>query len=255
MQHVLNRNGRYYFNRRVPNEYRAYDSRDYIKVALNTDSLKIATRLAAEKNAALEAYWTTLLKTGEKHSISRYKALVDRCQQLGFTYYYKTFLAEQPLSEIVPRLHYLEKQDLNEKHVEAVLGAEPEPVFRLEDCWDIFLTLSKDKLIDKSEYQIRKWKNPRQRALGNFIACTGNKAISELTRNDIVIFKNWWIDRLDNDGLVSNTANKELVNIKTIITTVADHYNINIKEEYLFKKLQIKRDDAGKRPSFTTEHL
>jgi len=255
MSHVLCRNGNYYFNRRVPTDFKEYDHRTHIRISLNTDSKKIAIRLANEKNNQIEAYWASLLKTGAKHTESKYKALVDRAQVLGFTYYYNQFLAELPFHEISARYLFLEKQNFNEKQVEAVLGAESKPVIRLEDCWQKFEDLSKDKLIDKSEYQIRKWKNPRQKALENFIACVGNKALTEVTRNDVVIFRNWWIDRLNNDGLVSNTANKELVNVKTIITTVAEHYDLGIDDVRLFKKIQIKRDDAGKRPAFTTAFL
>src|SRR5687768_8920168 len=115
MAHLLNRNGNYYYNRKVPNPYREYDPRDYVRVSLNTDSKRIAIRLANEKNNQLEAYWASLLKTGEKHSESRYKDLIDRAQILGFTYYYNQFLAERPFHEIVARYQFLEKQNLNEK--------------------------------------------------------------------------------------------------------------------------------------------
>ena len=255
MDHLLNRNGNYYYNRRVPNDYRLYDPRDYVRISLNTDSKKIAVRLAREKNDQLEAYWASLLKTGETHTESRYRALVERAQVLGFTYYYNQFLAERPFHELVARYQFIENQNFNEKQVEAVLGAEPKPIILLGDCWKKFQDLSKDKLIDKSEDQIRKWKNPRRLAMENFVEYTGNKAVAELTRNDIVNFRNWWIERLDSGNYVSNTANKQLVNVKTIITTVSDHYDLGLDDIRLFKKIQIKRDDASKRPAFTTAFL
>ncbi|OQP60356.1 hypothetical protein A3860_33800 [Niastella vici] len=255
MSHVLCRNGNYYFNRRVPREFKEYDPRTNIRVSLNTDSKKIAIRLANEKNNQLEAYWASLLKTGEKYTESKYKALIDRAQTLGFTYYYNQFLAELPFNEISARYLFLEKQNFNEKQVEAVLGAEEKPVIQLKDALRLFWDLSKDKIIDKSEYQIRKWENPRERAFNNFLLCVGNKPIVEITRNDVVNFRNWWIERLNSGEYVSNTANKELVNVKTIITTVADHYNLGLDDTRIFKKIQIKRDDAGKRPAFTTAFL
>ncbi|OQP67229.1 hypothetical protein A3860_02395 [Niastella vici] len=255
MTHLLNRNGIYYYNRKVPNAYRQYDPRDYVRVSLNTDSKKIAIRLADEKNDQLEAYWHTLHKTGEMHSESKYKALVERAQVLGFAYYYNQFLAERPFHEIIARYQYLEKVNFNEKQVEAVLGAEEKPVIQLKNALRLFWNLSKDKLIDKSERQVKKWKNPRKRAFKNFLLCVGNKPLPELTRSDIVNFRNWWIGRLKSGEYVSNTANKELINVKTIITTVAEHYELGLDDIRLFKKIQIKRDDAGKRPAFTTEYL
>lgn len=255
MDYLLSRNGNYYYNRRVPETFREYDPRERIRISLNTDSRKTARRLALEKNAELEAYWISLLQTGEKHSESKYKTLVNRAQILGFTYYHNALLALQPLQEIISRYQFLEQEKLNKAHVEAVLGSEEKPTIRLNDILPKFYELSKEKLIDKSSDQIRKWKNPRALAIKNFIDCTGNKALTELTRLDIVAFKNWWIDLIDNEGYVSNTANKQLVNVKTIVTTVADHYNLDINAEHIFKKLEIKRDDARKRPPFSTQFI
>ena len=255
MQHLLNRNGNYYYNRKVPTAYREYDSRDYVRVSLKTDSKKIAIRLANEKNDQLEAYWYSLLKTGEKYSESRYKALIERAGILGFTYYYNQFLAERPIHEIAARYQFLEKQNFNEKQVEAILGAEDKPVIQLKDALRLFWDLSKDKLIDKSKNQIRKWENPRKLAFKNFFECVGNKPLCEISRNDISTFRNWWIERLNTGDYVSNTANKELINVKTILATVAEHYDLGLDDIRLFKKLEIKRDDAGKRPAFTTAFL
>lgn len=254
MEHLLNRNGNYYYNRRVPNTLREYDPRGFIRISLHTDSRKIARRLAQAKNQEVESYWASLLKTGEKHTESTYKALVGRAQLFGFVYYDNILLADKPLTELIERYNYLEKHNCNEKHVEAVLGRASAPVIKLDDAINKFWDLSKDKTIDKSENQVRKWKNPRKRAIQNFIHCIGNKPLAELTRDDVIRFKNWWIDRLDGD-LVSNTANKELVNVKTIVTTVTEHYKIDLDCERLFKKLRIKRDDAKKRPPFTTKFL
>ncbi|THU41857.1 hypothetical protein FAM09_07085 [Niastella caeni] len=255
MDYLLSRKGNYYYNRRVPKTFKKYDPRSRVRISLNTDSRRLARQLAVEKNAQLEAYWISLLHTGEKHNESKYKALVDRAQILGFTYCHNSLLALQPLKEIVSRYQFLEQQKLNEKHVEAVLGSEEKPLIRLEDILPKFYELSKEKLIDKSPDQIRKWKNPRALALKNFINCIGNKVLTELTRLDIVAFKNWWIDLIDNENYVSNTANKQLVNVKTIVTTVADHYNLDINAEHIFKKLEIKRDDARKRPPFSTQFI
>jgi hypothetical protein len=56
MTHVLNRNGNYYFNRRVPKELKGVDSRRFVRIALRTDSRKEAIRLAMIQNETLESY-------------------------------------------------------------------------------------------------------------------------------------------------------------------------------------------------------
>jgi integrase len=170
-------------------------------------------------------------------------------------YYHNQILAERPIEELIARYHFVEKNDLNEKHVEAVLGASQAPVIKLINVLNIFYDLSKESLLDKSDNQVRKWKNTREASMQSFIACVGDMPIATLTRDDVIRFKNWWIDRLDIEGLSSNTANKQLVNVKTIISSVAEHYRLPVDFDHVFKKLLIKRDDAKKRPAFTTEFL
>jgi integrase len=110
-------------------------------------------------------------------------------------------------------------------------------------------------MLDKTPNQLRKWKNPRKRAMRNFIARIGNKPLHELIREDILRYRDWWINRLQDEDVVSNTANKELVFVKTIISTVAENLNLNLNLSHIFKKLLIKRDDSRKRLPFTSEYI
>jgi hypothetical protein len=114
------------------------------------------------------------------------------------------------------RLNHIEKHKFNEHHVQAVLGAVPTPVIMLDDVLGRYWSLSKETMLDKTPNQLRKWKNPRKRAMRNFIGCIGNKPLHELIREDILRYRDLWIDRLQDEDVVSNTANKELVFVKTI---------------------------------------
>jgi len=44
-KYILERNGRYYYERRVPTEYAKFDTRRYVKKALKTKSLEVARSL------------------------------------------------------------------------------------------------------------------------------------------------------------------------------------------------------------------
>lgn len=255
MLYLIRRGGKYHFNRRVPEAYRAHDSRDVVRFALKTSDKAKAQSLAMAKNNELEAYWATLLQTGQQHTAEQYKALVDRARLLGFAYYPAQVLSEQPLSQIIERLLHIEKENYNEKHIESLLGKMAEPSVELSQAWDRYQNIAKDKILNKTDNQIRKWKNPRKKAMANFIACIGNKSLREIAREDALAFRDWWIERINNDGLLSGSANKDLIHVKTIVSAVADELKIKIDTAHIFKNLLLKLEDEETRPPFETSFI
>jgi len=125
----------------------------------------------------------------------------------------------------------------------------------LDEVFNHYCTANKDKTLNKSPNQVRKWENPRTKAIRNFILCTGNKAVHELTREDAIQFRNWWIDRLENENLVSGTARKDFVYLKTMIGSVAENANINLDVARIFKNMTIKKDDGKQRLPFETDFI
>lgn len=255
MYYLLSRGGRFYYNRRVPNAFRAYDPRDKIRVALNTDSRKEALKLALAHNERLEGYWQGLAATGATFAESDYKALVDRSRLLGFTYLPCHVLASGPVTRIVNRLAHAETNAYHEKHVEAVLGKHSEPVITISGTLNRFWDLVKDQTLNKSPNQIRKWRNPRVKAIHNLIGCIGDKPLHEITRDDMLNFRNWWIGRLDKEGLISGSANKDLIYCKMILTTVAENMKVTIDTGHLFRKLIITKDDSVQRLPFESSYI
>jgi integrase len=222
---------------------------------LRTDSRRAARKLALDQNEKLENYWATLVTSGEKHNEQSYKQLLDRARLLGFSYHPSLEVAALPLGQIIDRLMHLEKEKhYKTEHVEAILGGQAPPELLLKEVLPKFWDLAKDKTLHKSPEQIRKWRNPRIRAMRNFINCVGNKPVHELSREDILRFRNWWIERISKGAVKAGSANKDLIYVKMIITTVADNLNIKL-EEYLFRKLLLSEDDAGKRLPFETDYI
>lgn len=255
MIYLIQRAGKFYFNRRVPEAFRRHDSRNVIRVALRTADRKTALRLAMAHNDRLEAYWSTLVQYGQQHNEDQYKAIVDRARLLGFSYYTNPALAELPIQQIVERLLHVGKENFNEKHTEAVLGKLNSPVIMLDQALGRYFDIAKDLVINKSANQIRKWQNPRKKAMENFIKCIGNKPIHELTRDDALKFRDWWIERIKNENLVTASANKDIIHTKTIISSVAENLNIELDSQQIFKKLILKGDDNQRRMPFTSEFI
>lgn len=255
MNYLTKRNSRYYFIRRIPKALKQYDPRRFIKIALKTDCKQLAYKAAIARNDEIEAYWHNLIKTASMHRDDRYKAAVNTAQLLGFTYFIASDLAKMPFSEIGIRCEKSANNIEAPKAIEAVFGGVEQPQILLSQFWAKFWEYSKNKRLDKSEYQIRKWQNPRERALKNFIRCVGDKPGISLTREDMLKYRDWQIERLDSEKAVSNTVNKEIVFVKTMIETVSDNLNLKLDITHLFRKLVLTKDDAKRRLPFETDYI
>ncbi len=255
VNYLTKRANRYYYIRRIPKSLKEYDPRKFIKIALKTDCKQLAYKYALARNDELEAYWDDLIKTDSIHSSERYKAAVKTAQLMGFSYFLARDLAQMPISEIVNRYDSGANKHDAPKTIEALYGGVEQPKILLNQFWAKFWEYSKNKRLDKSEYQIRKWRNPRERALKNFIRCVGNKAGSELTREDMLRYQEWQIERLDKGKAVSNTVNKEIFFVKNIIESVSDNLKLKLDIQHLFRKLVLTKDDANRRLPFETKFI
>ncbi len=254
MNYIMLRNGLYYYNRRVPSEFKDFDPRKIVCIALKTDSRREAIRLASIQNQAIENYWKGLACTGFTHEFSEYEAAIKRARVLGYNYVPNEVIATLPLTEIHSRYQKAEKNNFAQPHTAALLGGVEIPKVRLTDTLKRYFDYSKDKILDKSENQIRKWKNPRSLAMRDFINCVGNKSITQLTREDILKYRDWWIGRIEKDNLSKGTANKNMIAVKAIIETVSENMNLQLDTGYLFRKI-IMPSEQGIRLPFTTEFI
>lgn len=256
MIHLINRNGRFYFNRRIPKKYREFDSRTFVRIALHTDSRSEAIRLATLQNLRLEAYWKELAIAGCKLSETYYTSVVNAARLMGLSYMPSAAIAQLPPAQIVERVSYLDKSNLNEKTVQVVLGGVNTPVIRLDGLLSKYWGYSKPRILNKSPHQVRKWKNPRIKAIRNLIKVVGNKAVSDLTREDMLLFRNWWFDRLDKNNMTANSANKDITFCKVIVEAVCENLKLPLDVQHLFRKLSFEtKDDDARRLPFDTKYI
>ncbi len=253
-EHLLCRAGRYYLNRRIPVEYQIYDTRKFVRIALKTDSRKEALKRAVLANNRLEAFWLTLVAENDTKSPEYYHNVANRARLIGFSYKPVSDIADGPLTEIFTRLAFIE-QKLDKPHVEAVIGGVSMPQMRLEEALEKFWEITKDRVFNKSENQIRKWRNPRVLAIKNLIKCVGNKNVTELTREDIMKLRDWWLERVKLGEVTTIPANKNLIHVKNILETVSDHYNLKIDKTHLFKKMLLPKNEDNRKAAFETEYI
>lgn len=253
MTYLLKRNDYYYYNRNVPTIYRDLDSRINIRVALNTTCRKTALRKAIALDMEVEAYWQSLFTEGQCHDVKRFGKIVHIARQMGFSYKPMQEVLGLPLQELVSRV--LPLQEATPKQVEAALGAKVELGLRLSQVLDKYWDFTKDRILNKSPNQIRKWRNPRIRAMDNFITVVGDKYFKDLSKPDTTTFRNWWIKRVENEQMNPESANKEFVNLKGILDVVAEQENIDLDVRALFRKTKLQTSFTQARLPFTCDQI
>lgn len=246
--HVCKRGGRFIYRKRVPAYVAHLDVRKEIKIALKTDNYNEAVVRAAVHDEQVESFWRALIQSGKsQNSQEKYKSAVRLARAYGFTYKSAVEMSVSALEEIVSRLLV----DLHFKpapNAEAILGGAGESTLQLSDCLELYWNLSHDKLKNKSEHKIRKWKNPRRLAMNNFIEVVGDKRLQDINRADVLAFRSWWNERIKK-GLGGNGANKQMRFVKDILRTVSINNEIDIDCDALFTKTNFY-DAQQSRPPF-----
>ena len=117
----------------------------------------------------------------------------------------------------------------------------------------MFWTLTKDQTFGKSADQSRRWKNPIKKAVKNFIDVVGDKAMSEIIPDDILDFRDWWSDRMQEEGLSANSANKDLIHLGKVLKTVNRMKRLNLNLP--LGGLSFKEDDGEVRCPFSDKWI
>lgn len=67
--------------------------------------------------------------------------------------------------------------------------------------------------------QIRKWRNPKKRAIANLIAVVGDKAMTDITRADTLAFRDHRRERVLAGDVDVGTAHKDIGHISKMLRT------------------------------------
>jgi integrase len=255
---LLLRGSTYHLRKRVPLRYRPVEVREHVAVSLHTDSQRLAVRKADEIWAQLIDGWEMALRGDKGGAQARYEAAKHIAAQRGFSFIPAPALANASLEDIVKRaLAVPANRDgsANQRIGDALLGGVKEPAIQIEKALEVFWEQAADRERGKSPDQIRKWRNPKTKALKNLVSQIGNKEISAISRADMVKFRDWWRDRLKAENLVANSANKDLIHIGHVLRTANARLGLGL-EDHLDKILKGHsfKDDRGDerdRPPFS----
>lgn len=244
----------FYYFRRVPTHLKPYDHRKFVRVSLKTQDRREAERRAAIHDDFTEKYWAELIRSGNRDGGGkRFREMQQMARAHGFAYRNIAEVASLPVEELVARVEALGPTPSSMKE-EALLGGETSPGVSLSGCLEVYWSLLDDRLTEKSEFQVRKYKVPRETALRSFIEVVGDKDLLQVDRKDILNFRSVLMKRISQKAVVGNTANKQLTAVKDILVTVGRELQLEQDFVPLFAETKFV-SRKQKRPPFEARYL
>lgn len=247
-KNYIRRGDWYHYMRRVPAHLAAYDRRKHIRIALKTKDESEAIKLATIYDDFVEKYWRDLVKSGLPDTDhKKFKEASAMAKAHGFAYKDFSEVLNSPLEEVLSRIEAM--SDNPKAKSAALLGTVKKPGLSLSECPEKFWPLCSDRLVGRSETQIKKYKKPRKAAMNNFISVVGNLDVQAIDRSHALKFRAWLMERIAKSEITGNTANKQIGNVKDMLITVGRHAEIETDFKLLFAETRLA-EDVESRPPF-----
>lgn len=240
--------------RRVPLRFREVEPRIHISISLHTDSEKTAKEKAAVVWAEMIDAWEAKLDGASDEAATRLAAAKRLAQRRGRTYYPVDQVAKLPLDDLLARIEAVvnKRGEIDLAEAEALLGGVPVKTMSVTDALDDFWKIEAIRFKGKSEDQIRRAKNPRIKAITNFVAAVGDKPYLEVTTADLQTFKRWWKAKILAEGLTANSANKDFTYLTSTLRAVATDAGALDKIQWDTRGLALPQDEKKTRRAFST---
>ncbi|WP_352778291.1 tyrosine-type recombinase/integrase [Mesorhizobium sp. M0913] len=249
--------GTLYIVRDVPVRYRTVDSRKEVWICLNTDSETSAQQKAPGVWDKLIAAWEAKLDGDTTDAEKAFDAAQRLAKARGYRWLTADRVAKLPRHELLDRVEAATKPNGAPDMLEAaaLLGMAKEPAITVSRALELYWEYAAEKTRGMSEDQVRRWKNPRMKAITNFIEVVGNKAIAEITRDHMLDFRDWWNKRIEKEDMSPGSANKDIGFFESTLRLVEEKKRLGIV--FPFGKLTFKEDDDDdhKRPSFSEKWI
>jgi integrase len=258
MNYIKKRGDWYHYVRRIPKALMEIDNRSHIQLKLSTKCPDTAARRCVILNEYVEAYWDELFENGPDDGLLRFRKVTRLAELHGFQYRPAAAILDEGLGSVIARYEAVAATQNDPDVAASILGAagEASSVLRYSNCFDIFWSHARPQVLGKSPDQIRKWRAPRIRAIKTFISIVGDKLVNDTARNDILAVRNWWMDRVEKDGIRHDTVNKAMAHFKGILTTLNDYEDgIDLDVPTLFTGTCLSYQEPESPPPFSTSFV
>ncbi|MFV2003051.1 MAG: integrase, partial [Paracoccaceae bacterium] len=251
------RNQIWHYRKRTPKRFRDIEPRAMIYLSLHTTSEALADQKIPDVEAGLFAFWEAKAAGKAKNAQASYDATVRLARSRGYRYVAADDLASD-IPELVRRMSRLMREFPDPGNVppeiaNADLGGVERPKLMLSDLLEEFQDLTRDQVIGKSADQMRRWRNPRKKAIENLTRVIGDKPLLDITREDALEFRRWLWARIDREGLSPGSVNKDLTHISAMVRTVSDMKSLGI--ETPFNGLAFREKEKPRRRAFTVDWI
>jgi integrase len=241
--------------KRVPKRYASVEPRTFVWLSLHTDSPSMARAKAVGAWSQMVEAWEARLAGDTGDADQRLAAAKELAAVRGFRYLDAAKVSDLPSEELLRRYEAVPLNAGIPDRIEAaaILGGAQDVGLTVNKALDLYWTLAADKTLGKSNDQLRRWKNPRVRAVKNFVQIVGDKPISDITTDDMLDFRQWWYERIVSDGLSANAANKDLIHLGDVLRMVNRMKRLGL--DLPLTGLSFKEGDAQPRPPFSVNWI
>lgn len=247
--------GTLYLVRSRPKRYETVEERKLLWICLHTDSMTAARTKAEIVWQELIEAWEAKLAGDTEDGEKRLEAAKRLAESRSLRFMRAQEVAALPLREIVDRAKMTRRAGGQPDRIEAraVLGGVEEPSITVSRALDLFWGYARDQTLGMSKDQLRRWENPHKKAIKNFVDVIGDKALGEITGDDMLDFRAWWLDRIAAGEVGTNSATKDLVHLRKVLRTVVQMKRLKIVLP--LDGLMIKESEQQQRPAFSVEWI
>ena len=249
---IVLRNRTYYLRRRVPARFAAVESRKTVWFSLKTDSKTVAEKKASLVWESLIVGWEAQLAGCSDDAVARFEAAREIAARHGFRYLPIRDLQNLPFEDILARVELLLGRN-NDGLVPPISGTVELPGLTVSEALKAYWELTPDQVRGKSPDQRRRWVNPRKKAIQNFIKVVGDVPVSQITRNVMLNFRTWWMERIVEENLTPNSVNKDFIHLSNVLKTVNDFKGLGF--DLPLHGLALKEDDKRERLPFSDDWI
>jgi len=258
-RYLFRRAGNYHYKRRVPNTLGDLDERaPMVRLSLKTDDIALARAKRDLLEQADDALWASMLNDQPADPArARYQAAMRRAEALGFNYRSAQAMVQLGIvDDVISRLEALREDKTPSATVSAILGGVETPAISVNKAFDIYCDeIVPDELLNKSAAQKAQWKKVKQRAVNNFVALVGDKAMTDIVRDDAMKLYRYWLKRIaPKEGKPTHSAssgNRDIGNMRVLYEAYFTHSG-DPDRPNPFAKLNFSTKKKRPRPPFPT---
>lgn len=216
------RGSTYHLRRRVPKRYERVESRAEVKISLGTDSLSEAQRKGSAVWDQLLRQWEALMKGDTSQAEERYEAAREIAKSYNVRFMPAEQVAKLPPREFLDRVQMTmnTRGEIDDRKAAGILGTAKKPRLTVSKALEAYWQLKKPDNATKSEQQLRVWKNPRMKAVREFVEVCGDIPLEELSADHMLEFRDWQWERIETGDIKEGSANKTITLFTSILRKV-----------------------------------